>query len=435
MKVSHKQRGLALLVLVFILALVTIGFAVRSLDSSTIENERNKKTAAALAEAKAALVGWSVAHPQYPGIFPFPDRNADGNYDGNSDCMNGTPSFGLLIGKLPYVTQTMPCIGTGASQYGLSADLIDGHDERLWYAVSRNLIRTSTAVGSLIVNPSIADAPGEAWLVVRDKNGAIISDRVAAVIISPGTPIGGQDRSGGLAGASAYLDSVTISGTTYSNANYSIANEVFFIGDDMQYVSSTNPTYQQPYQYNDKLIYITIDELMLALEKRAVREAANNLKAYYVASSITPANRFYPYAAALIDDVNNLCVEGLNAGGLPLDNAASGCTHPNAGLSALPSWFTESGWEDYMYYVISNDCNFATPGCILGDITVGIQTNVDALLISSGAEIPALTQARPSSSPGDYLDSTENADGDSVFDTVGTLLTNTYNDQMLIVAP
>ena len=433
MKTPINERGLALLGLVFFIAIFATVYTVKKLSASDITAKRDKNTAAALAQAKDALMGWSIAHPQYPGILPFPDRSAgDGNYDGNADCTNFVPAFNLLIGKLPFASQTVPCIGTGANQYGLSADLVDGSGERLWYAVSRNLIRTSVVSGSLVINPAIADAPAEPWLVVRGKNGQIISSRVAAVIIAPGAPVGGQNRSGGLAGANAYLDNITIAGVTYSNANNAIANEDFIIGDDMRYVLPSNPVYQQPYEYNDKLIYITIDELMLALNKRATGEAANSLRAYYQASAINPADRFYPYAAVL-GDLNNACEEGLQQGLLPINNVASNCTHADNGLTNLPAWFTESRWQDFIYYAISDDCTFALPGCASGTVQVGAQANVNALLIATGATIAG--QARPSSNANDYLDSIENADMDFVFDAIGTAMSNNYNDHMLIVAP
>lgn len=435
MKERNSQEGFSLLLLVFFVALVITGYLVKTLNSTEIEIQRGRKTAIALAEAKAALIGWSVAHTQYPGAFPFPDRSAgDANYDGNSDCSINVPAFGLLIGKLPYAVQSAPCVGVGASQYGISSDLMDGYGERLWYAVSRNLIRTSTAVNSFVINPASADSPIEPWLIVRDKNGQVISNRVAAVIIAPGLPVGAQDRSGGLAGANAYLDSLTIAGTLYSNADYAVASEDFIIADDMRYVSTSNPLYQKPYQFNDKLVYITIDELMIALSKRVVREAANSLRAYYQASAASSEGRFYPYAA-MLGDLNNVCVEGLLQGGLPITHAASACTHPNNGLSNLPVWFIESRWQDFIYYAVSNGCTFSITGCDLASIQVGAQENVDALLIFTGAIIPSLGQVRPSASPQSYLDSVENSNMDFVFDAMGTKQANNYNDQMLIVAP
>lgn len=435
MKVRPNQHGLAMLILVFMIALALIGYLIAGLNSEILKRNHEVKTALALADAKATLLGWSVAHPQYPGTMPFPDRsNLDGNYDGNSDCINlaVTPlNYSHLIGRLPYAAQTVPCVGTEA--FGLSDKFVDGEGEGLWYAVSRNLIRPA-GLPTLVINPAIMDSPTFPWLVVRDKNGQVISNRVAAVILAPGRSIGAQNRAGGLAGAAAYLDTVMISGTAYSNADYTIPNEDFIMGENMQSVPATHPTFGQPYQFNDQLIFITIDELMAELQARAMREARNALRAYYLASAPTAANRYYPYAA-ILGDLNHVCIEATLAGGLPIDNPATTCTHPNAGLNALlPAWFVESLWQDFMYYVISADCSFATPGCLTGgNITVGTQTNVNALLVFTGATLAG--QIRPNNNLANYLDSVENTDGDFVFDAVGTPLTNIYNDQMLIVEP
>ncbi len=435
MKASPNQQGLAILMLVFMVALTFTGYMLSGLSGESLQRNREHTTMRALAEAKAALIGWSIAHPQYPGTMPFPDRNTDGNYDGNSDCINTavTPlNYSHLLGQLPYAAQTAPCIG--AWQYGLSDRFVDGNGEALWYAVSRNLIRTSTTPGALVINPATMNNPLFPWLIVRDKHGQVIANRVAAVIMAPGQVVGAQNRAGGLAGPAAYLDSVVANGVPYSNANYVLPNEDFMMGEDMQFVASTHPVYAQPYQYNDQLIFITIDELMLALERRALREARNALRAYYLNSAPAVADRYYPYAA-LLGDATHACIDTTLAGELPLDSVTATCTHPNVGLNAfLPAWFTESLWQDYMYYVISADCSFATPGCLAGgNISAGAQANMNALVISTGAALAG--QIRPSNNTANYLDSIENADGDTVFDAIGTALTNSYNDQMLVVEP
>lgn len=418
MKVPNKQKGLALLMLVFVLVLAVTTYSIKILNTADVKDAKGKKTAEALAEAKAALIGWSVSHPVQPGIMPFPDRSTDSNYDGNSDCFNANPGFDLLLGRLPFLGQTAPCT---APSPGLASNLSDGDGEQLWYAVSRNLIRSSIIP---VINPSTADASTESWLIVRGKNGQIISDRVAAVIMAAGAPVGIQDRSGGLAGPAEYLDRITIFGVSYGNDDYTTANESFVISDEMQVVSSSDPRYLQPYEFNDKLTYITIDELMLALEKRAIGEVALGLRAYNL------ANGYYPYAATL-GDPTNACDNGSLQGGIPLAD----CGPPTPSLSLagiLPSWFTDNRWQDFMYYTVASDCHLANTAC-LGDITVGTQTTVDALVISTGAAITP--QIRPSALTANYLDSTVNADGDSIYDAVGTGITNIYNDQMLIVAP
>lgn len=409
MKIPRRQKGLAALVLVFMLALVAIGYAVNALESSDIQNEKNKKTAAALAEAKAALIGWSVSHQVQPGILPFPDRGADGNYDGNSDCVVGTPGFNLLIGRLPFLGQTAPC---AAPVNGLATSLTDGSGEQLWYAVSRNLIRTSIVP---IINPSIIDAPPENWLIVRDKNGQPISSRVAAVIIAPGNPIGTQNRAG-IASVENYLDTLG----AFSNSNYDSATEDFFM-------------IKEDGSFNDQLVFITIDELMDAVEKRVAKEVILGLNNYYAESAPLPNDRFYPYAA----DISFNCIDGLLAGALPIGAACA--SQP---LTGLPAWFSQNGWEGYFYYAISPDCSNNGPnrGCASGVITVGEQTNINAIIISTGRELAQTElglspQSRPSNSVEDYLDSIENTNEDNVYDAVSKRKTHVYNDQVFIVAP
>jgi len=346
-----------MIVMALILLLAASMAFFERMDGYQYKVMREQKTLDALAEAKAALIGWSVAHAQYPGILPFPDRNSDKNYDGQSDCVSqeSTLDYSHLLGKLPFLAQTAPCVGSGAGTYGLSENLMDAEGERLWYAVSRNLVRPST--NSVVINPSIADAPTYPWLQVRDKSGRLLSDRVAAIVISAGPVLGSQNRAGGIAGPAAYLDSITINGVVYSNANYSVANEVFITGEASDRLSSEKPT-----DFNDTLIFITIDELLAALQSRAMGEAAMALRSYYSLSAAAANARFFPYTS-LLSDSTRACQEGSLSGSLPLIN--NNCSHPNPALS-LPAWFTESRWQDYLKYELTADCSYATAGCSSG---------------------------------------------------------------------
>lgn len=425
-----KQQGAALILFAVLLFLVSTATFFTYFDSSQYRVEQERRTFEALINAKTVLIGWAISHPSRPGLLPYPDRGSDSNYDGQSDCPGGVTAYSHLIGRLPWTAADYN--NCGVLLPGLGMELRDGSGESLWYVVSRNLVHSYSPSSDPIINPGIIDDPTYSWLIVRDKLGQVISDRVAAVIISPGPPIGTQNRSGGLAGPAAYLDTVTIAGNTYSNSDSSVPNEDFIMAEDMQRVSPAHPAYQQPYEFNDRLIYITVDELIAALENRVIREAANALRTYYTASAAVAENRFFPYASVL-GDTDNLCEEAQLQGGLPISNIASSCTHSNPGLSTLPAWFVESRWQDHLYYAISPDCTFAMPGCGVGEITVGTQINQHALLISAGA--PLAGQVRPSNNIADYLDSSENTNGNKVFDAVGTPVTATYNDRMLIVSP
>ena len=81
-----KQTGATLILMAFIIALAATVYLLKAYDPAQLRLEQDKKTYLALNEAKQALIAWAVSNSINPGQMPFPDRNADGNYDGRSDC-------------------------------------------------------------------------------------------------------------------------------------------------------------------------------------------------------------------------------------------------------------------------------------------------------------------------------------------------------------
>lgn len=565
-KLPAKQSGVVMVLMMFLIGLAVSAYLIKSLNAASSQVRQDVKTMQTLAEAKATLIAWAVSHPDAPGLMPYPDRNGDGNYDGRSDCYASNVNFAydFTIGRLPLFANDPNCTNAKNTVIsGLTDDFRDGTGERLWVEVSRNLLHDYRNYGGNpngtlpIINPGIINTPTYPWFTVRDRNGAVISDRVAVVIIAPGEPIGAQNRSGGAPNPNNFLDMIVMaSGTPYKNYTYPIDDtnvQNFIMGDDFRRVAKNDPTYKdqsiEPYLFNDKLVFITIDELMVALERRAAQEASSQLRNYYLASNMSPANRFYPYAATL-GDANSVCSVNMLSGFLPIQpslasctsslactlsfpmtqikfaltatenygsstgacsrsantctctgagscfrasapsrtftctaegscttagtnpvgsftfiyipkapdvtvssGACSGsngsvictgignfssplstCTHPNPGLMTLPQWFTYNHWQDFMYYAISDDCNYAMPGCNTGNLTIGTKPNNYAIVVSAGQKLP--TQSRPSNLITDYLDNPNPSPyGSTVFDAIGTLRTSTYNDQMFIVAP
>lgn len=321
-----KQTGATLILMAFVIALAATVYLLKAYDPDRLRIEEDKKTYLALNEAKKALIAWSVAHPNWPGVMPFPDRKeaTNPNYDGKSDCVTTGLNVSHLLGKLPFQGD-IPCIDP---QQGLPADLYDGTGERLWYAVSRNLIRTNGSATTPIINPSIINSPVYQWLRVVDRNGVLISDRVAAVIIAPGNTIGSQSRPSPPAtpaDPNMFLDTFSINGIQYSNADYNTEDEDFIIGQDSRQINKADTSVDKPYYFNDKLVYITIDELMAALERRVGEEVKINLKKY---AAMNAGN--YPYAAVLggVGSVRKYrCINDNLTGSLPLDNPADSCTY------------------------------------------------------------------------------------------------------------
>ena len=276
-------------------------------------------------DAKQALIAWSAAHLYHPGQMPFPDRNADGNYDGISDCNSpaSTFSYSFLLGQLPVYGQNNPCI---APQVGVGGNFTDAQGNRLWYAVSRNLVHKYESTATLpvdpIINANIISNPVYPWLIVKDKSGNVISNRVAVVIIASGNALTGQNRAGVAPNPNQYLDSFNIGATNYSNANYDSPNEDFIIGQDSRDVTETDISVTKPYYFNDKLVFITIDELMTAVSNRAIGEASKLLNQYRA------KNGQFPYAADLGVALNSHNSSGFSTKGmLPIDITDScGCS-------------------------------------------------------------------------------------------------------------
>jgi hypothetical protein len=356
------QKGAVLIFLAFILGLGAVAYLLKTFNTDNVKAKQDEKTYQTLKNAKQALIAWAVSNPNVPGLMPYPDRNGDGNYDDTSDCYASNVNFNLnfVIGRLPLFRSDPNCVThdtidlsglhdmTAAS--GLSNDFRDGTGERLWYEVSQNLLHDYKSTGSHsngttpIINPDIVNNPTYPWLVVRDRNGSVMSNRVAAVILSPGSPIGTQDRSSGIADANQYLDKIVMAnGTQYKNYGYPLPGlpQEFIVGDDMKTVAKNDPTYKnqavEPYYFNDKLVYITIDELMYALEKRVAAEVKVAVKNYKLSTG------YNPYAAIMGADKNYSCVMGKLAGALPIKPShSSSCTYTRSGTPSTSSCsFTE----------------------------------------------------------------------------------------------
>ncbi len=288
---APRQSGAALIVVLILLLLAgSAMFVERPRSALTASADRGVATTRSLAQAKAALIAWAVtayaARGKHitPGLLPFPDRNRDGNYDGKGDCV----TFGLndshLLGRFPWAGDVSPC-----ARIGLHIDVHDGAGEGLWYAVSRNLV-TGGRGGA--VNPDMGGAGRMIypWITLRDAEGEVVVDPdtgkalpIAAVIVAPGAALAGQDRSARAPPPADYLDSIGIGTTTYSNADAdgcpdslvapcgpSPAGEEFIV----------YPHFRAPGIFNDRLVTITVNELMGAVEKRVLGEAAIALSAY-----------------------------------------------------------------------------------------------------------------------------------------------------------
>lgn len=286
-----RQRGLALLIILLgVLGVFGVLFVSTVLKTSALVQQQ-RPALPTLDEARLALVGASIGNMstgQRPGSMPKPDAltESPGDYDGTADggCLDSSKANGLpLIEK----GETLRCLGRLPwKNLGMSLPAPSENDVAglvPWYAVSGNLAADQTCLTSLNSNTlsvpyTSYDCPSATlpfpWLTVRDSQGNVISNRVAVVLIMPGPPLASQSRppSPNLAGASQYLDSVTIGGTVYSNADM---DNDFIIGE-------------QSTTFNDVVTYITIDDLMRDLEAAAASTALSAVANFRTATGAYP---------------------------------------------------------------------------------------------------------------------------------------------------
>lgn len=379
--------------LVLLLIGVALGAMLLSyLKPSTLAINSDKATAAALAQAKDALIGFAtgvnIIGAQRPGDLPCPDTWPAGSLNVGTAT---TPCNTLAsrIGRLPWKTLGLP-------------DLRDGAGERLWYAVSTNF-KNNTRTG--VLN---SDTPGDFTV----NTGAGTINNVIAIVFSPGPALGAQVRDG------ANQDNIA----NYLEGENANSDAIF-------------ATALATETFNDKLLLIAPDNFFPAVEYRVAREIRANLAAYFA------ANNYYPFASNY-GDATFKCVPGLTRGRLPKPatpyDIATDC--PGlldwAGAAQPSSWFTTNNWHLLTFYTVAPACTNATLNCSgAGFLTVkGTAVPNDdkrAVVIIAGRALAG--QNRPCAGVADCLDDPENTNLDDVY--IKLPISSTFNDKVMIVAP
>lgn len=197
-----SNRGFALIAILTLLIAGALAFLVNALGPAAFDAYQVRKTEAALAQARDALIGFALtyrdAHPgQVFGYLPCPDTNNDGE----AELTCGTKDV-TVVGRLPWKT------------LGIS-DLRDGTGECLWYVVSGHFKynpKTDSLNWDTTSRLQVEDADGGILFLAGQHGGT------AAVVIAPGRPLATQDRAspgpttcGGSTNSNAYLESPPIS--------------------------------------------------------------------------------------------------------------------------------------------------------------------------------------------------------------------------------
>ena len=325
MKSRNSQRGMALLILVFFLALVATAYGVQSLNATNIKNERDKKTALALAEAKAALIGWSARQTTVPGSLPCTDSNNGGSL---VTAFPITQNCAAYIGHLPWKTLEI-------------SDLRDGDGECLWYALSPVYRSAISAASRNAANKINNTVPGT--ITIKSANGVNLPapiNPIIAVIIAPGASLSGQNHNnagvtqcGGNITASNYLDSAN--GVNNATGNVSGNNYIFTTGDS----SST---------FNDKVAYITAEELYRAVRRRMVKEILGNVNVLAGPAKYYSLNGNYPCPASTPAGAS-MASPCLSSTGYTNNSLAMGLQY-----ASLGSWLANNDWFANATYSYTN---------------------------------------------------------------------------------
>ena len=229
-----SQRGAALLALVLALALGSGLMTIEWLEAAARSTHAARRTEAALAAAREALIGYAASYPDQhsdrhgPGYLPCPDTSGNGSPN--------TPCRAVSLGRLPW------------RRLGLH-DPRDGAGERLWYALDRRF-RANGYKHRPLNSETAAD------LVVDGRGG------IAAVILAPGPALPSQDRARDRFDPAQYLEG---------------GNES---PGDGTYASRGAPPSLPNDRFNDRVDAISRDELMAAAGRRALAAAREALEEY-----------------------------------------------------------------------------------------------------------------------------------------------------------
>ena len=271
---SGPQRGAALIALVLALSLGSGLVGIAWLEAAARSAHATRRTEAALAAARDALIGYAVSYPDQhsgrhgPGYLPCPDTSGNGSPN--------TPCPSRVLGRLPW------------RRLGLH-DPRDGAGERLWYSLARRY----RAIGYKHRPMNVETA---AELMVNGRAD------IAAVILAPGAALSFQDRTRDRFDPALFLEG---------------GNET---PGDGAYVSlgTGAPPATAPRNdlFNDRVATISRDELMAAASRRVLAAARTALERYRDASWNTGALPWLAPWSAGAD--GPLPVPGVTAGRLPV---------------------------------------------------------------------------------------------------------------------
>ena len=269
------------------------------------------------------------------------------------------------FGRLPYKT-------LGLEQPADTSGDVTGRWP--WYIVSANLVSTrgecpvrfdSTITNTALAagtnscgTASVATAPFP-WINVRDPYGNLISSRVAAVVILPGPVTTRQPGSvrqtrSATALPTAYLDTVDNAACPAGRCDNALLN-TSPTTSPMTFIQCVNPAttvgdarFSANYACNDRLAFITVDELFNHVAKRMEREFASCLREYF--ETVNPGK--YPWPAQPSNPGTSMPGTLPLTGSFPSIDDAARITCPNTQtrFASNSNW---GGWQVAASYTLN----------------------------------------------------------------------------------
>lgn len=254
---SKHQQGLALLVLVIILALAFTAYLFSDLSITQIRMSQATNTLTTLKKAKKAVINYAATSRERSasgdyGLLPCPETFLNGNY-GNMAGGCGGQNLNV-VAWLPW----------------RSLDLSTLKDESgtcLFYAVS-GTYKLGGSQSDMINEDSIGmfQVVDSAGNVLKGSN---LEDQIVALVIAPGVALPGQTRNPLFVTSSCGHDYGNLS--AYLEGNGATDNSTVSVVNDSidQFIHATEASGTESPAYNDKFLAITRDEIWDAIVKRA----------------------------------------------------------------------------------------------------------------------------------------------------------------------
>lgn len=356
---GRRQRGFTLLLTLLVLMVGAVAVFLAGRDPAEARVARTLQTSAVdLQHARTALAVYSIANPDRPGSVPCPDFDRNGTADEVYCSSGGDPVY---LRRLPWRT------------IDVASDA-----ELLWYAMDSDFRNDPSAVP---INVAL--------------DGSLSIDGVggfAAVIIDPGDPLEGQ--------AGRPSDDVT----DYLDVPENTDGDTDFVD------CSSEP------DCNDRIVGLSVDALFYSVQHRALAAIWRALVEF------ESMNGHLPYAAPF--DSGIVCESGALRGRVPMHDGDCGSGQSlSTSLFSVPTvdaaWIVENDWLDHVVYAVDGDCTAAGGGCTAPTLTLESEAGLAVVLAAAGTEIAALGQDRgdiASLTVADFLESSENTDGDESFD-------------------